>query len=70
MTLKNEAKFKEKQTCGFKYGMRNWVNFHPITQKSEHFFAMGPFCPRYTRLELQKCRQLSFMALNSDVKFE
>ena len=28
MTLKNDAKFKEKRTCGFKYDMRNLVNFH------------------------------------------
>ena len=36
MTLKNDAKFKEKLTCGFKYDMRNIVNFHPTTQKSEN----------------------------------
>ena len=40
MTMKNDAKFKEKLTCGFNYGMRNLVNFHPTTQKSENFFSM------------------------------
>ena len=35
MTLKSDAKFKEKLICGFKYDMRNLVNFHPTTQKSE-----------------------------------
>ena len=60
MTLKSDAKFKEKLTCGFKYDMRNWVNFHPTTQKSEDFISMGSFCPKYTRFELQKYRGVIF----------
>ena len=47
MTLKSYAKFKEKLTCGFKYDMRDLVNFHPTTQKSENFTLMGYFCPKY-----------------------
>ena len=31
MALKSDAKFKVKLTCGFKYDMRNVVNFHPTT---------------------------------------
>ena len=31
MTLKSDAKFKEKLTCGFEYDMRNLENFHPTT---------------------------------------
>ena len=38
---------KEKLTCGFKYDMRNLVNFHPTTQKSKNFTPMGYFCPKY-----------------------
>ena len=49
MTLKSDAKFKEKLTCGFKYDMRNLVNFHPTTQKSEDVFLMDSFCPKHTR---------------------
>ena len=30
MTLKSDAKFKEELTCGFKYDMRNLVNFDQI----------------------------------------
>ena len=60
MTLKNDAKFKEKLTCGFKYDMRHLVNFYPTTQKSEYFFSMGYFCPKYTRFELQKHRGAIF----------
>ena len=56
MTLKSDAKFKEKLTCGFKYDMRNLVNFHPTTQKSKNFTPMGYFCPKYMRFELKKKR--------------
>ena len=61
---------KEKLTCGFKYDLRNLVNFHPTTQKSENFTPMGYFCPKYMRFELKKREELSLMALNSDAKFE
>ena len=54
MAFKSDAKFKEKLTYCFKYGMSNLVNFHPTTQKSENLFLMGSFCPKYTRSELQK----------------
>ena len=54
MTLKCDVKFKEKLTFGFKYDMRNLVNFHPTTQKSENFTSMGSFCPKYVRFELKK----------------
>ena len=54
MTLKSDAKFKDKLTCGFKYDIRNLVNFHPTTQKSKSF------CPRYMRFELKKYRGVIF----------
>ena len=69
MTLKSDAKFKEKLTCGFKYDMRNLVNFHPTTQKSEHFTTMDYFCSKYMRFELKK-ESIYLMVLNSDAKFE
>ena len=39
MTLKSDAKFEEKLVLGSKKGMRNFVNFHPTTQKIQkpHF---------------------------------
>ena len=70
MTLKSDAKFKEKLTCGFKYDMRNLVNFHPTTQKSKNFTSMGYFCPKYMSFELKNTEELSFMTLNSDAKFK
>ena len=60
MALKNDAKFKEKLTCGFKYDMRNLVNFHPTTQISKNFTPMGHFCSKYVRFELKKCRGVIF----------
>ena len=60
MALENDAKFKEKLTCSFKYHTRNLVNFHPTPQKFENVFSMGSFCPKYTRFELQKYRGVIF----------
>ena len=54
MTLKSDAKFIEILTFSFKYDLKNLVNFHPTTQKSENFFSMGSFCSKYTRFEPQK----------------
>ena len=53
MTLKSDAKSKENLTCDFKYDMKNLVNFHPTTQKSEKSLSMGFSCSKYTRFELQ-----------------
>ena len=69
MTLKSNAKFKEKLTCSSKYDIRNLVNFHSTTQKSENVTLMGYFCPKYMRLELKNKEELSFMTLNSDGNF-
>ena len=60
MTMKSDAKFKEKLTCGFKYDMGNLVNFHPTTQKSKSFTFMGYFCPKHMKFELKKCRGVIF----------
>ena len=37
MTLKCHAKFEEKLTCGLENDMRNLVNFHQSTQKSQNW---------------------------------
>ena len=70
MTLKSDAKFKEKLTCGFKYDMRNLVNFHPTTQKSENFFLMGSFVQSIQGLSYKNTEELPFITLGSDAKFE
>ena len=38
MTLKGVAKFKRKLTCGLKNDIRNLVNFHASSQKSENLY--------------------------------
>ena len=57
MILKSDAKFKEELTCGFKYEMRNLVNFHPTTQKSKNFTLIGYFCPKFMMFELEKIQR-------------
>ena len=69
MTLKSDAKFKEKLTCGFKYDMRNLVNFHLTTQKFKNVASMGYSCLKYMRFELKNTEELSSMTLDSDAKF-
>ena len=58
--MKSDAKFKEKLTYDFKYDMRNLVNSHQTTQKSENVTSMGYFCPKYMRFELKKYRGVIF----------
>ena len=37
ITMKNDANFEEELTSQFKIVMRNLMNFHPSTQKSQKF---------------------------------
>ena len=60
MALNTDVKFKEKLTCGFKYDMRNLVNFNPTTGMSKIFTSMGSFCPKDIRFELKKYRGTIF----------
>ena len=62
MTLKSDAKFKEKLTCcfTFKFDMRNLVNFNPNTQKSKNFTSMSYFYPKYMRFNLKKYEGVIF----------
>ena len=69
MTLRSDVKFKEKLICGFRYDVRNFVNFQQTIQKSEKLFLMYPFCSKYTRFERQKYRGV-ILTLNSDARFE
>ena len=59
-----DTSFKEKLT------LRDFLNFHSTTQKSELFTSMSSFSPTYVRFELRKYRGVIFMTLNSDTKFE
>ena len=37
MTLKSNAKFEEKLTCGLENDMRNLANFHQSTRKYQNW---------------------------------
>ena len=37
MTLKSDAKFEEKLTCGLENDMRNLLNFQQSTRKSQNW---------------------------------
>ena len=37
MTLKSDAKFEEKLSCGFGNDMRNLANFHQSTRKCQNW---------------------------------
>ena len=52
MTLKSDAKFKEKLSFRFKY--EEFGEFSP------NHWVMGCFCLKYTRFELQKYRRVIF----------
>ena len=54
MTLKSDAKFKEKLTCSFKYDMRNLVNFHPTTEKVQKFH-FGLFLSKAYKISEELC---------------
>ena len=41
MTLKSNAKFEEKLTCGLENDMRNMANFHQSTRKSQNYDFAG-----------------------------
>ena len=70
MTLKTDANFKEKLTCGFKYDMKNLVNFHPTTQKSKKVFGWVLFVQSIQSLSYKNIEEYSFITLNRDAKFE
>ena len=55
MTLKSDAKFKEKLACSFKYDMRNFGEFSPIQSKVQKFYFDGLFLSKiYKRFEVKK----------------
>ena len=41
MTVKGDAKFKGKLSCGLKNNIRNLVNFHASSRKSENLHFDG-----------------------------
>ena len=46
MTQKGDAIFKEKFSGGLKTDIRNLVNFHASSRKSENLHFHGSCCPK------------------------
>ena len=71
MTVKkNDTKIEEELTCHWKIDIRNLTNFDPSTQKCNKFVLVGPLWPKYIMFELKSTKELSFMTLKSNAKFE
>ena len=57
--------------CGLKNGMRNWVNFHYSTQKSEKLYIDGLFLSKAYNISAKKnWGGLCVMTLKGDAKFK
>ena len=54
MKLTSDVKFKGKLTCGLKNDMRNLVNFHASSQKSEIFYFDGLLLSKIYRVAAKK----------------
>ena len=54
MTLKNDAKFEIKLTCGLENNMKNLTNFYQSTQSFNIRTLMGSF------IQSRKCISLKF----------
>ena len=68
MTLKGEAKFKGKLTCGLKNDLMNLVNFHASSQNSGNLHFDGLLLSKAYK-DLDE-KELCLMTLKSDAKFE
>ena len=72
MTLKNNAKFEEKMTCGFKNGMRKVAScFTRALEILKIGTLMGSFCSKQKMyMSLKFTRELYVMTMKNDAKFE
>ena len=66
----NDAKFKEKLTCGFKYGWGIWWIFTQPLKSLKNSFPWALFVQSIRGLSYKNREKLSFMTLKSDAKFE
>ena len=66
MTLKSEAKFKGKQTCGLKNDIKNLVNFHTSNRKFENLHSEWLLLPNTYKVFNDMRNLVSFNA-RSDI---
>ena len=70
MTLKSDAKFKKKHSCGFKYNKRNLLNFTQPLKSLKASFRWVLFVQSMQDLSYKNTEALFFITLNCDSKFE
>ena len=70
MTLKGDAKFKGKLTCGLKNDIRNFVNFHASSRKSQNLHFDWMLLSKACKDLEKNTEELCFMTMKSDPKFE
>ena len=70
MTLKSDAKFEEKLTCGLKNDVRNLADFQQSTRKCQNWDFDGIFCPKQKCMRLIFTEELSVMTMKDDTKIE
>ena len=67
MTLKSDAKFEEKLTCGLENDMSNLANFHQSTRKCQNWDFDVILL---SKEENVSAYQLCVMAMKNDTKIE
>ena len=72
MTLKGDAKFKGELICGLKKDIRNLVNFHASSRKSENLQFDWILLKhiKHIKFQMKKYRRVSLVTMKSDAKFE
>ena len=71
MTLKGNAKFNVKLICGSKSEIKNLVDFHASSQKSEnlHFDGFRYFRLNNIKFQMKSTKELCIMTLKSNERF-
>ena len=71
MTLKSDAKFKEKLTCRLENDMRNLSNFHRSTGKYQNWeLPWDPFVQNRKCMSLKFTEELCVITMKNDTKIE
>ena len=71
MTLKSDAKFEEKLTCGLENDMRNLVNFHQSTWKCQNWGFDEILLSKSRKcMSLKFAEELCVMTIKNDIKFD
>ena len=57
MTLQGDAKFNGKLTRGLKNDIKNWVNFHASSRKTENLHFDGIILPKAYKFLVEKVQK-------------